>query len=287
MSNTLGIIGNGFVGQASSLFKCKGINVLMYDICPDKCIPKGLTMNTLVKKSDFVMICVPTPMKDNGECDTSIVKSCIEQIRDSEMYSDNNPHIVVRSTVPVGFCKENKVHHMPEFLTEANWKEDFKNCKKWVIGKYNNNNIFSYGLTTMINVAHECGVINFSDTDVVDTDTSEFVKYGRNCFLAAKLSICNEYYQFCNKKDIDYSNAMHLIGSDKRIGTSYTNVPGPDGKTGWSGTCFPKDTVSFVHQLKQVGMKSYMIDAAVERNTKVDRQTQDWKNEKNKGRTFI
>lgn len=290
MSNfqyTLGVIGNGFVGQATALFECSKINILMYDIMPEKCVPAGLTLDELVQQSDFVTICVPTPMKQTGKCETRIVETCIDQIKQSTNYIKNNPHIVVRSTVPVGFCKKNRVHHFPEFLTEANWKRDFKQCEKWVIGSFGGNKDFSVPFVTMIQIAVEEGVINHGDAEVVDTDTSEFVKYGRNCFLAAKLSICNEYYQFCEKKEIDYWTAMQLIGLDKRIGSNYTRVPGPDGKTGWSGTCFPKDTVSFVHQLKQSGADSYMIEAAVKRNLEIDRPSQDWKNKKNKGRTFV
>jgi UDPglucose 6-dehydrogenase len=284
---TLGIIGNGFVGKATKLFKCEKINTLMYDIDPNKCEPINLTLNELVEKSDFVCICVPTPMKQSGECDTSIVKTCIDNVRNCISYVHNKPHIIVRSTVPVGFCKSYNVHHMPEFLTEANWEVDFKSCEHWVIGRCDENSEFSDNFLGMLHDAYMCGVVHNNAASVVDTDTSEFVKLGRNCFLAAKLSICNEYYSFCKNKDIDYSNAMRLIGTDKRIGTKYTQVPGPDGKTGWSGTCFPKDTMSFVHQLHTSNTPSYMIEAAINRNTFVDRQDHDWKDEKNKGRTFV
>ena len=288
---TLGIIGNGFVGQATAQFKCEKINVLMYDIDPEKCDPKGLSLNQLVKQSNFVCICVPTPMKSSGECDTTIVEKCITQIRECDEYDEyddknNKSQIIVRSTVPVGFCKQHCVNHMPEFLTEANWKKDFKGCEMWVIGTSDRNG-FGLPFVKLLNAAKECGVIDHNNVSIVDTDTSEFVKLGRNCFLASKLSVCNEYYSFCKNKGIDYRNAMNLIGMDKRIGSNYTNVPGPDGKAGWSGTCFPKDTRSFVHQLKQSNTPSYMIEAAINRNSEVDRPDQDWKDEKNKGRTFV
>jgi len=284
--HTLGIIGNGFVGKATQLFKCNKVNVLVYDIDPDKCIPKGLHLNELVEKSNFVCICVPTPMKESGECDTSIVENCINQVKSCDTYSRDRVHIIVRSTVPVGFCRLMEVNHMPEFLTEANWEKDFKSCEHWVIGT-NNTGAFGTSFIRLLVDAHNCGVIEHCNASVVDTDTSEFVKLGRNCFLAAKLSICNEFYSFCQNKDINYHKAMNLIGGDKRIGVKYTQVPGPDGKTGWSGTCFPKDTMSFVHQLHSSNIPSYMIEAAVKRNNEVDRQDHDWKDEKNKGRTFV
>ena len=182
---TLGIIGNGFVGKATSLFKCDKINVLVYDIDVEKCEPKGLKLDTLVKRSNFICICVPTPMKSTGECDTSIVEKCINDIRKSDSYDDSNvqTHIIVRSTVPVGFCKSMKVNHMPEFLTEANWEKDFKSCETWVIGSGVNDEEFQMDIYGMIMIAKEHNVIDNCSVELVDTDTSEFVKLGRNCFL--------------------------------------------------------------------------------------------------------
>lgn len=285
------------------------MNVLIYDILPEKCEPHNLKFETLVSDSDVIMLCVPTPMKENGECDTSIVEDCIERIQNLKLHQStpstpstpsaetsliNKPHIVVRSTVPVGFCKKRGVNHMPEFLTEANWKNDFKKCKLWIIGvtpnetnEANEPNTFK---TLMINIicdAQKYDKIDNSKIEFVDTDTTEFVKYGRNCFLAAKLSICNEYYTFCTKMNIEYDKAIELIGEDKRIGKGYTKVPGPDGKCGWSGTCFPKDTRSFINQCQKNDIPNHMINAALKRNDEIDRIERDWKKKENKGRTFV
>lgn len=291
MKTTIGIIGNGFVGQATKLLECDTINVLMYDIVPEKCNPPLLSLDKMILESEIIMLCVPTPMKTNGECETMIVESCVNDIRNSPSYQQNQPHIVVRSTVPVGFCKSLGVCHMPEFLTEATWENDFKNCELWIIGIYEKDteiiSSFKKLIQSIIQDAKMYAKITYSNIRFVDTNTSEFVKYGRNCFLAAKLSICNEYYAFCNKLDIDYDNAINLIGEDKRIGKRYTKVPGQDGKCGWSGTCFPKDTMSFLHQFKKNGVDNYMIQASVNRNNNVDRPEKDWNKKENKGRTFI
>ena len=69
-----------------------------------------------------------------------------------------------------------------------------------------------------------------------------------------------------------------LVGMDKRIGEGHTLVPGHDGKRGFGGTCFPKDTKSMVSQMD----KSIVLKAVVERNDTVDRPERDW--EQNKGR---
>lgn len=282
---TIGIIGNGFVGQATSLFKCVDIDVLMYDIVPDKCDPKGLTLLNIVNRSDIIIICVPTPMKESGECETGIVESCIRDIRSINPSESKN--IVVRSTVPVGFCNLHGVHHMPEFLTEANWKDDFKKCEMWVVGIYDNDLKFKEIIKSVIEIAKLYGKISQNTIEFVDTDTSEFVKYGRNCFLAVKLSLCNEYFNFCENKKIDYKRAINIVGNDRRIGNLYTNVPGPDGKRGWSGTCLPKDMTSFLYQFNESNVSSYIIKSAIKRNNECDRIDQDWKNKSNKGRTFV
>jgi UDPglucose 6-dehydrogenase len=69
---------------------------------------------------------------------------------------------------------------------------------------------------------------------------------------------------------------------DERINSSHTQVPGPDGKGGFGGTCFPKDMSSLSFQMMEEGMLSYLIASAISRNKNVDRTEQDWK--KDKGR---
>ena len=110
-------------------------------------------------------------------------------------------------------------------------------------------------------------------------------KLARNSFLAVKVSFFNELYDFCEKEEVDYNSVAELTGMDSRIGVSHTQVPGPDGKRGFGGTCFPKDISSLNHQLDQVGVDSYIIEAAKARNIQVDRKEQDWTN--NKGRAVI
>lgn len=284
---TIGIIGNGFVGKATTLFKCSKINILVYDIKIQLTVPIGITLKDVVKRSDIVMICVPTPMKPTGESDTSIVEKCIAQVREHETNLGKKISIVVRSTVPVGFCQKNGVNHMPEFLTEDNWEADFRKCATWVVGIDNNDTHIKKYIKFIINNAKLAGNILSDTIRFVSPNTSEFVKYGKNCFLAVKLSLCNEYYKFCKNTGIEYDQAIALIGEDERIGIKYTRVPGTDGECGWSGTCLPKDTLSFVHQLHNTNTPSYIIEAAITRNTECDRQQHDWKDECKRGRTYI
>lgn len=56
-------------------------------------------------------------MNIDGSCDTSIIENVLKQI--------HHPNIIIRSTIPLGFCDKYNVYFMPEFLTEANWRKDF------------------------------------------------------------------------------------------------------------------------------------------------------------------
>ena len=114
---------------------------------------------------------------------------------------------------------------------------------------------------------------------------AELVKMFRNCFLATKVSFCNEIYEFCQNKDICYENVRKIATNDDRILPSHTRVPGPDGKKGYGGTCFPKDTNSFKYEMEKVGVKPYILNAVIERNETIDRPQKDWN--ENKGRSVI
>ena len=62
-----------------------------------------------------------------------------------------------------------------------------------------------------------------------------------NSFLATKVSIMNEFKILANKIGADWNKALHGFAVDGRIGETHMDVPGPDGKLGYGGTCFPKD----------------------------------------------
>lgn len=107
----------------------------------------------------------------------------------------------------------------------------------------------------------------------------------KNCFLSTKVSFCNEIYQFCQTKGINYENVRKIAANDDRILHSHTYVPGPDGKKGFGGTCFPKDTNSLSYEMVKSGMKPYILDSIIERNKIIDRPEQDWND--NKGRAVV
>ena len=81
--------------------------------------------------------------------------------------------------------------------------------------------------------------------------------------------------QFCKKKGVNYENVRKLAANDDRILHSHTRVPGPDGRKGFGGTCFPKDINNLSFEMKKLGMESIIIDNVIKRNLK-DRPEKDW-----------
>ena len=278
----IGIIGNGFVGNATLQLECKDIDILVYDINPTLCIPQGTKLKDLTS-CEIIFISVPTPMKNDGSCYLEIIKNLKQELINLNYLN----HIVLRSTVPVGTCDDLGFYFMPEFLTEKNYLEDFKNNKQWILGIKNNDRDFYFKKTIkkLIDLAYSNKRINYNNLVFVENKEAEMIKMFRNCFLATKVSFCNEINQFCQLKNINYENVRKYAAADDRILHSHTKVPGPDGKFGFGGTCFPKDTNSLKYEMNKVNMKPHILNAIINRNENVDRCEKDWNNDE--GRAVI
>ena len=205
-------------------------------------------------------------------------KQQVQALVQTEHVDENETTIIVRSTVPVNFSKTHNVIFIPEFLTEANWKNDVLNCKNWLIGVNNSD---------LINKIEQIFINRFPDTErtYIKTEEAESIKYFRNCFLATKVSFCNEFYNFCNASGVNYETVRNYATQDLRIGPSHSFVPGPDGSKGYSKSCLPKDCNSALWQMKKVGVESTIIKGSVDRNVRIDRPEQDWNLDK--GRAVI
>ena len=279
---TIGIIGNGFVGKATSLFACLDIKVIIYDKDPTLCVPQDTQLTDLLECA-IIFICVPTPMKPDGSCHIAIVDSVVKQLREI-----NYQHfIVIRSTVPVGTCERLDCYFMPEFLTESNYEKDFRTTNPWVIGYILNQRTekFKQTMNQLLEIASLHHKIQYNYTKYVFTSEAELIKLFRNSLLATKVSFCNEIYQLCIRKNINYHTVRSIATLDSRISSGHTQVPGPDGSFGFGGTCFPKDIESLHYQMKQVGVKPILLEAVITRNKTIDRPEQEWIHKK--GRAVI
>ena len=268
----VGIVGGGFCGSATALM-FSHIQTKTYDVDVSRC-SQGVTSLNDLDDCDIIMICVNTPMiAKTGESYTAIVEKVIEQIRANLR---GEIVICVRSTVPVGFSERMGTVAFCEYLTEANWQQDVLNTKEWIIGIDADRRDYIITLFESVAPAH-------IQRSYISTKECEMIKYMRNCFLATKVSFCNEIESFCRTKDIAYDTVREYATHDTRIGTSHTLVPGPDGKRGFALSCFPKDLASLKYQMDSVdGCKcsSAIISSVIHRNNTIDRPEQDWSQDK-------
>jgi UDPglucose 6-dehydrogenase len=261
--NNVGIVGQGFVGKAITE-KFKETNtVFAYDLDESKRgvftgkearYDKELNLTTLVKNSDVVFVCVPTPMFKSGKCDVSIVNDVISDLNEISAELDKDTLVVIKSTVPPGTTESfNKtysrvgVSFSPEFLTEANSVEDFKNQTRIILGI----DWLEYvkPLTSLFETAFPEAKIA-----VLNTVEAELSKYVTNLFLATKVSFFNDMYKLTEAinrdKTISHDINFDLVTSaallDPRIGKSHYMVPGPDGDFGYGGICLPKDLAAML-----------------------------------------
>lgn len=266
---TIGIIGGGFVGSATALLECEEIRVLIWDVLPERRKPLALTYDAFCLNCDAYFICVPTPRS------TQDASSCLEYVDSAlgELFKQGcfiNTPIFLRSTVPVGTCDRYELSSFPEFLTERNWRQDFISTSKWICGAMDD--LDGDFLANLLQVAHKHGKIESAEIVLCKPSEAEMVKYARNCFLATKVAYFNELSAFCERKELDFESVRSMIVQDERIGESHSRVPGPDGKKGFGGTCFPKDLSSLIWQMCELAVQCPILQAVEERNTTLDRK---------------
>jgi len=271
----IGIIGQGFVGTAVREGLSPYYDCYTYDLDESKCTH---THDTVVNTADIIFLCVPTPMRKSGECDTRILESVVKGI-DKRVSSDRDPILVIKSTVTPGTTDfmnsltRLDVCFSPEFLTEANAINDFKNQTRIIVG----------GPRPSTGTVKQMFRKAFPTIPIVKTGTktAEMVKYFTNCFLATKVTFANEMYEICSKNDIDFDKVTEYALYDERIGKTHLMVPGPDGDRGFGGHCFPKDLSAMISYAKKSSFYPNFLLAVEESNT-IFRNDRDW--EKMKGR---
>ena len=280
----IGIIGRGFVGSAvefgfSAQTGCDA-QIKVYDKDPAKSIH---TLKDTVNKSDFIFLSVPTPSNKDGSMHLGILESVLQDIQVVNKRKDNI--ILIRSTIIPGtttklnkkFKNLNLVFN-PEFLTERSAKYDFINQTRFILG----------GRKKYTARVAELYKWRFGDSvPCIETnyETAEMIKYMNNCFFATKVSFLNEMKQVADKCNVDWDVAVEGFVRDGRIGHSHLAVPGPDGKFGFGGSCFPKDIQAMINfGYKYLDLNLHTLKGVWETNLTV-RPERDW--EKLEGRAIV
>lgn len=256
----VGIVGYGFVGMATKE-GLKDCETFLVD-------PKLST--TIQDLTDFnpkiVFVCVPTPMSDSGSIDSKILEETCQEL------SKKLPKtlIIVKSTVIPDIISKivsgnSRIILNPEFLREKTACEDFINSKLIIFGGNQNACMEAkafYKKNTL------CKTKDYQFTTI---EGASFIKYAINTFLSTKVIFFNELFNLMKKThpQINWDDLKRIIQLDERIGNSHMDVPGHDGKFGYGGACFPKDTKAFLKYSEENNSVLKLLERVIEINNKI------------------
>lgn len=267
---TIGIIGYGFVGKAVANANSNS-NLLINDpLLGTDSVP----LNTIIEKSDWIYVCVPTAALADGSCDISILADTLCQLRDytklvickstalPSFYSNIEARAIAKTVYKFDIA------HIPEFLTTANASDDYLNPSLIVIGG-------QYNVTEFIEkyVLSE-DVANTTDATIVKMSIgdSAAVKYYANSFLATKVLFNNEFATWCSSQGVKWDAITSVLEKDSRLGDSHFKVPGPDGNVGYGGACFPKDVAAVLASANKSKINMDFLNAQYTINNKLRKE---------------
>jgi UDPglucose 6-dehydrogenase len=249
LSKGVAVVGYGAVGKyLKELFP----DAVVYDK------PLHLGTRDDVNRCRYAFVAVPTNGRPDGSADTSIVEETVSWLA-TEV-------IVLRSTVPVGTTERLKqatgkrIVFQPEYGPGETPDHHFSSARRinWVI-------LGGHRSDTVV-VADLYKRIFNADLVIQQTDsrTAELTKYMENCFLALKVTFCNEFYDLATRLGVDYNELRELWLLDPRIGRSHTFVM-PDDR-GFGGKCLPKDVAAMVNSGCAAGYAPQLLMAMLEVN---------------------
>lgn len=232
---TVGIIGCGFVGGALRRWLAEHnpeVNVVVSDP------PKGI--NDDISGADVYFLSIHVPTEANGMQDLTLMKNLIAGLPDKPIF--------IRTTIVPGtsaaLSKElnKRVYFLPEFLTERTAYEDFSSQPM----------VFTAEPELLSKIFVGKKFIEMTSLE------AEITKYAHNVFGALKVTYFNGIFEICKSLDANYRKVQQGILLSGYINSPHTQVPGPDGKFGYGGKCFPKDVNAFTECFKNMTIHSLL-----------------------------
>ena len=218
----VGIVGCGFVGGALKAWldaNNPNVQVLVSDP------PKG--MNDDLSGIDVAFVQIHVPTEDDGTQDLTLMRQLIKALPDVPVF--------VRTTILPGTSERlsretgRQVRYMPEFLSERTYIEDFR---KQAL-------VFTGAVDLLVKV------FPGKKFTVMSPLEAELAKYIHNVFGAYKVTYFNAAREYVEKMGGDWAKVHTGVLLSGYINDTHTYVPGPDGRFGYGGKCFPKDVNAF------------------------------------------
>ena len=272
-NTSIGIVGLGYVGEAMVEFfesyNKGGIAICAYDILPKDKINSYrdvyLTDKDNLNTCDLGVVCVPTPQKEDGSCDISIVEEVISWLQ--------TPLILLKSTVPPGTTdylsrKYNKrIVFSPEYCGESSYWTPYKFHTEIIETPF-----FTFGgnpkdTSKIVDIFLPITgpVKQYRQTTAL---AAELAKYMENCFYATKITFCYEMAQICKTIGADYNEVRELWLLDPRINPMHTCVFEKNTKP-FSGKCLPKDLSALIAYSKQAGYSPALLQEVCSSNERI------------------